>query len=267
MIYDTIESIVYDAQDNRDFEGFNMEMITNLGIESPITEQDFMQMKPDEIVQRVYEVAYDSYRKKSERIARETLPVIKDVFETQGQQYKNIAIPMTDGVKSMDIVTNLERAYNSEGREVIVATEKMVTLKIIDDAWKEHLRELDDLKQSVQNASYEQKDPLLIYKFESFELFKQMINKINRDIVSFITKCDLPANKQVQVESVFKPANFDMSKLKTGRTEIGGGDAGKFGHDTQQKQVTQPVRVEKKVGRNDPCPCGSGKKYKHCHGR
>ena len=271
MIYDTIESIVFDSMDNRDFEGFNMEMIRNLGIESPFEENEFLQLKPEEATQRIYEIAYNTYRSKSERIARETLPVIKDVFENQGSQYKNIAIPMSDGIKTLDIITNLEKAYNSEGREVVIAIEKMVTLKIIDDAWKEHLRELDDLKQSVQNASYEQKDPLLIYKFESFELFKQMIGKINRDIVSFITKCDLPANKQMQVESVFKPASIDISKLQTGRTEIGSeggaGDPNKFGHNTQEQQVTQPIRVEKKVGRNDPCPCGSGKKYKHCHGR
>jgi preprotein translocase subunit SecA len=271
MIYDTVESVVFDAIDTRDFEDFNIELIRNLGIESPISEEDFFNMKPEEATQRIYEVSYNTYRSKSERIARETLPVIKDVFENQGQQYKNIAIPMTDGIKTLDIITNLEKAFNSEGKEVVLAIEKIVTLKIIDDAWKEHLRELDDLKQSVQNASYEQKDPLLIYKFESFELFKQMIDKINRDIVSFITKCDLPANKEVQIESVFKPASIDTSKLKTGRTEIGAGsgpgDPNKFGHNTQEQQVTQPIRVEKKVGRNDPCPCGSGKKFKHCHGR
>ncbi len=271
MIYDTIESIVFEALENRDSEGFNLELIKNLGIESPFDENEFLQLKADDATQKIYEIAYNAYRSKSERIARETLPVIKDVFENQGSQYKNIAIPMTDGIKTLDIITNLEKAFNTEGREVIIAIEKIVTLKIIDDAWKEHLRELDDLKQSVQNASYEQKDPLLIYKFESFELFKQMIEKINRDIVSFITKCDLPANKQVQVESVFKPASIDISKLKTGRTEIGseGGsnDPNKFGHNTQEQQVTQPIRVEKKVGRNDPCPCGSGKKFKHCHGR
>lgn len=269
MIYDTLESIVYDAMEARSFEDFNIELIRNLGIESPIEENSFFQMKPDEATQMVYEIAYTTYRNKSERIARETFPVIKDVFENQGQ-YKNIAIPMTDGIKTLDIITNLEKAYNSEGKEVVLAIEKIVTLKIIDDAWKEHLRELDDLKQSVQNASYEQKDPLLIYKFESFELFKQMIDKINRDIVSFISKCDLPANKQVQIESVLKPASIDISKLQTGRTEIGSGGAGdpnKFGHNTQAQQVTQPIKVEKKVGRNDPCPCGSGKKYKHCHGR
>ena len=176
---------------------------------------------------------------------------------------------MTDGIKTLNIIANLERAHNTKGKSVSTDTEKIITLKFIDDAWKEHLREMDDLKQSVQNASYEQKDPLLIYKFESFELFKIMINQLNSDIISFLVKCDLPENKEPQIQSALQPAGMDFSQLKTGRTEVGGGsgDANKFGHDTQKREVTQPIKVEKKVGRNDPCPCGSGKKYKHCHGR
>jgi len=271
MIYDLSESIVFDNQDNRDFENFKMELIRNLSIESPFSEEQFFQEKGEIIVQKVFEEAYKNYILKSERISKETLPVISDVYKNQGQQYKNIAIPMTDGVKGMDIIVNLERGYESQGREVVIAIEKIVSLKVIDDSWKEHLREMDDLKQSVQNASYEQKDPLLIYKFESFELFKQMIDKVNRDIVSFLTKCDLTANKEIEMQSDLKPASFDSSKLQTGRTEIGSSsssnDPNKFGHKTQEQQVTQPIVKEKKVGRNDPCPCGSGKKYKHCHGK
>ena len=271
MIYDLSESIVFDNQDNRDFENFKMELIRNLSIESPFSEEQFFQEKGEIIVQKVFEEAYNNYILKSERISKETLPVISDVYKNQGQQYKNIAIPMTDGVKGMDIIVNLERGYESQGREVVIAIEKIVSLKVIDDSWKEHLREMDDLKQSVQNASYEQKDPLLIYKFESFELFKQMIDKVNRDIVSFLTKCDLTANKEIEMQSDLKPASFDSSKLQTGRTEIGSSsssnDPNKFGHKTQEQQVTQPIVKEKKVGRNDPCPCGSGKKYKHCHGK
>jgi preprotein translocase subunit SecA len=271
MIYDLSESIVFDNQDNRDFENFKMELIRNLSIESPFNEKEFFQTKGEIIVQKVFEEAYKNYKLKSERISKETLPVITDVYKNQGQQYKNIAIPMTDGVKGMDIIVNLERGYESQGREVVIAIEKIVSLKVIDDSWKEHLREMDDLKQSVQNASYEQKDPLLIYKFESFELFKQMIDKVNRDIVSFLTKCDLTANKEIEMQSDLKPASFDSSKLQTGRTEVGSSSSSnnpnKFGHRTQEQQVTQPIVKEKKVGRNDPCPCGSGKKYKQCHGR
>jgi len=270
MIYDLSENIVAENHDNRDFENFKMELIVNLGIESPYNENQFFETKTDNMIDEVFDLAYANYKLKSERIAKQTLPIIQEVYKNE-KQYNNIAIPMTDGVKQMDIVANLARSVETEGREVIQSVEKIVSLKVIDNAWKEHLREMDDLKQSVQNASYEQKDPLLIYKFESFELFKQMLGRINREIISFLIKCDLPANKEVTVESNFKPASFDSSKLQTGRTEVGsnkaGHDANKFGHNTQQKEVTQPIIREKKVGRNDPCPCGSGKKYKKCHGR
>lgn len=271
MIYDLSESIVIQNQDNRDFENFEIDLIRNLGIESPYDEKSFMQLKVDKMTQEIFELAYKNYRVKSDRIAKETLPVITNVFKNEGQKYRNIAIPITDGKKTIDIIASLEKSVQSAGEEVILSIEKMVSLKVIDNAWKEHLREMDDLKQSVQNASYEQKDPLLIYKFESFELFNQMLNRINREIISFLIKCDLTANKAVQIESNFKPASIDVSKLQTGRTEVGSknsaGDAEKFGHQTQQQQVTQPIVKEKKVGRNDPCPCGSGKKYKHCHGK
>ncbi len=273
MIYDLSENIIADNHDNRDFKNFELELIVNLGIESPYEEQEFFDKKPNKMTDEVFDLAYKNYRLKSERIAKQTLPIITDVYKNESQ-YNNIAIPMTDGVKQMDIVANLERSVTSEGREVIQSIEKIVSLKVIDNAWKEHLREMDDLKQSVQNASYEQKDPLLIYKFESFELFKQMLGRINREIISFLIKCDLPANKEVQVESNLKPAKIDISNLQTGRTEVGSGgsksgghDTNKFGHNTQQKEVTQPIIKEKKVGRNDPCPCGSGKKYKKCHGQ
>ena len=268
MMYDLTDSIVNENMETGDFQNFEMDLISNFAIQSPVEEAEFLQSKPQPLIDKIYEQVYANYLKKSEKIARQTFPVIEDVYQTQSAQYTNIAIPMTDGIKTLNVIANLERAHKTGGKSVITDTEKIITLKFIDDAWKEHLREMDDLKQSVQNASYEQKDPLLIYKFESFELFKTMINKLNSDIISFLMKCDLPENKEVEVQSVFEPAGMDFSKLKTGRTEVGGGnDANKFGHDTQQRQITQPIKVEKKVGRNDPCPCGSGKKYKHCHGR
>ena len=271
MMFDLAENIVDTNMDNGDFENFRMELISYFAIDSPIDEQAFKDAKPQQLTEEVFKLAYQNYRQKSEKIARQTFPVIDSVYINQAGQYTNIAIPMTDGIKTLNIIANLEKAHNSQGMTVVNDIEKIITLKFIDDAWKEHLREMDDLKQSVQNASYEQKDPLLIFKFESFELFKTMINQLNRDITSFLVKCDLPENKEPQIEkAAMQPAGMDFSKLKTGRTEVGGGgesDANKFGHATQQRQVTQPVKVEKKVGRNEPCPCGSGKKYKHCHGR
>ncbi|MBN2745461.1 MAG: preprotein translocase subunit SecA [Bacteroidales bacterium] len=268
MMYDLAENIVETNLNNGDFENFRMELITNFAMDSPVDDKEFLQAKVQPLAETIYQQAFKSYIAKSEKISRQTFPVIDNVFKNQSTQYTNIAIPMTDGIKTLNIIANLERAHNSQGRSVNIDTEKIITLKFIDDAWKEHLREMDDLKQSVQNASYEQKDPLLIYKFESFELFKLMINKLNRDISSFLIKCDLPENKELQVQRAMQPAGMDFSKLRTGRSEVGSkeSNAEKFGHDTQQKQVTQPIKVEKKVGRNDPCPCGSGKKYKHCHG-
>ncbi len=268
MFYDLSENIVNEALENRDYNNFSIELIRILGIETPIDEKEFLQGKAEQMTEVVFNAAYQNYQIKSERISRETLPVITNVYKSQGHLYRNIAIPMTDGLKSMDIVANLEKSFNNNAREVITSIEKSVSLKVIDNAWKEHLREMDELKQSVQNASYEQKDPLLIYKFESFDLFKQMINKINREIISFLVKCDLVANKPAQIESDFKPAKFDSSKLTTGRSEVSAKpDPNKFGNQTQATQVTQPIVKEKKVGRNDPCPCGSGKKYKQCHGQ
>jgi preprotein translocase subunit SecA len=162
------------------------------------------------------------------------------------------------------VLCNLQKAYETKGKEVGIAFEKEVNLSVIDDEWKEHLRELDDLKQSVQNASYEQKDPLLIYKLESFDLFKQMLQKINKEIISFLFRGNLPGAETSQVKQAKLPQKTDMSKLKMSRSELAISN-----NNTQDKEKEKPVpvRVEKKVGRNDPCPCGSGKKYKHCHGK
>jgi preprotein translocase subunit SecA len=188
-------------------------------------------------------------------------PVIKEVYETQSR-YENIAIPITDGRKMMQVIANLKKAYETKGSEVALAIDKGVTLATIDDAWKEHLREMDDLYQSVQNASYEQKDPLLIYKFESFDLFKKMLERINRESISFITKGNLPVQDTSSVREARVSGKPDMSKLKEERTDL----LSQAHSNTQQPQRSGPVKVEKKIGRNDPCPCGSGKKYKYCHG-
>jgi preprotein translocase subunit SecA len=167
----------------------------------------------------------------------------------------------------MHVIANLKKAIENNGKEVSLAIEKNITLAIIDNAWKEHLREMDDLKQSVQNASYEQKDPLVIYKLEAFDLFKQMVQKINKDIVSFLIKSNLPFQETSNVQEAKSPKKTDMSKLRTGRdTSMERRHQPQYIQPSQQ-QVTQPIKVEKKIGRNELCPCGSGKKYKQCHGR
>ena len=175
MIYDTCESIVEDLHSVKDYEAFKIDLIRLLAIESPISETEFNDASVEEITDKVYQKCYASYQLKSEGIAQQAYPVIKDVFENQSATYENIVIPFTDGLKTLQVVTNLKEAHESEGGNIAESIEKSVTLAIIDDIWKEHLREMDDLKQSVQNAVYEQKDPLLIYKFESFNLFKALI--------------------------------------------------------------------------------------------
>jgi preprotein translocase subunit SecA len=216
-----------------------------------------MKDNASELTEQLYHVAIEAYKRKSQSIQQRVYPVVKNVFEHQGQVYENIVIPISDGQKTYNIVTNLKKAYESEGRDLVRTIEKSMSLLTIDDAWKEHLREMDELKQSVQNATYEQKDPLLIYKFESFNLFKTMIEKINQDLVSILMKGNIPIQEPDQVRQAEQRKKLDMSRYSTSRTDQ---------VDQKEDKKVQPVRVEKKVGRNDPCPCGSGKKFKNCHG-
>ena len=264
MIFDLCEQVVIDYQEVSDFEGFKLELYKSLATDSPVDEQQFLQTSADELTNMLFEKVHKEYNEKRERLMKNTLPVVKDVFENQ-KQYENIAIPFSDGNKQMQVVANLKKSVETEGREIALAFEKGIVLANIDEEWKEHLRELDELKQSVQNASYEQKDPLLIYKFESFGLFKKMIQKINRDVISFLIKADIFIQNQGVLQEAKIPRGLDRSQMKEER-----GDMLSQAHsDTQaaEQVKTQPVKVEKKVGRNDPCPCGSGKKYKNCHGK
>jgi preprotein translocase subunit SecA len=258
MIYDTCESIATEYQALQDFDGFKLELIRFLSIECPVNEEDFKQLNTDQLTEKIYQSSIENYKVKNSVIGKKTFPVIKDVFEKQSATYENIVIPFTDGLKTLQVVTNLKEAYETEGENIPLSIEKGVTLAIIDSSWKENLRELDDLKQSVQNATYEQKDPLLIYKFESFNLFKQMMEQVNKDIVSFLTKANLPEQTSVKQEQ-----QQTQEKLQTGRQDIGGGS----NQGSKPKPKVQPVRVEQKVGRNEACPCGSGKKFKQCHGK
>ena len=258
MIYDTCENIVEELQANKEYENFKLELIRLLATESPVTEQEFKDNSVEILTEKVYENCYQSYKTKSSNIAKQAFPVIKDVYDNQSAAYENIVIPFTDGLKTLQVVTNLKEAYDSEGDNIAEAIEKSVTLAIIDDIWKEHLREMDDLKQAVQTASYEQKDPLLIYKFESFNLFKTLINKVNKDIVSFLIKAGLPTKSAVQ-EDKHRTVNHQTSRPENSANLPQ--QSGKI------KPKLQPIRAEEKVERNAPCPCGSGKKFKKCHGK
>ncbi len=260
-IYDTCESIVNEYHDVKDYENFAMEVLRVLAIEPPFGEEEFKKMSAQEASDDLYKKAEDNYIHKNEYIANKAFPIIKNIYEDKSNTYENMVTPLSDGIKTLQVVVNLKRAYETHGRELALGLEKGTTLAMIDDAWKEHLREMDDLKQSVQNAVYEQKDPLLVYKFESFELFKRMVTDVNKDVVSFLIRANLPNETQntVQQARVQMPRKEQVQTNRNERNESTG--------DGQPRPKPQPVRVEQKIGRNDACPCGSGKKYKNCHGK
>ncbi|MDL2227362.1 preprotein translocase subunit SecA [Odoribacter sp. OttesenSCG-928-L07] len=263
MFYDAIENIVDTFQPANDLEGFKMEMLAVTGTQINIAPQEFSSQHADKITEKVFDQVYKSYKEKCINIAEKVLPIIKHISETQ-PQYKNIIIPITDGRKQRGIVANIARCIENPNYEIPLSIEKSVVLGYIDENWKDQLREMDDLKQSVQNVVYEQKDPLLIYKLESFELFKTMIQKTNKEVVSFLLRGNLPMmqdNSNVREAQRVRTAN--RQQLKEERKDL----LTQSHSNTQGPQKHQPVRVEKKVGRNDPCPCGSGKKYKNCHGQ
>lgn len=258
--YDVCESIVLEYQPINDWEGFRMEVLRVLSVDFQIEQEAFKEIRPNELTEQLYQYVREAYQRKVEQIAQQAYPVIKNVFETRGEMYKNIVVPFTDGVRLFHVVTDLEKAYRTQGEDLMRSYEKAVILAHIDEAWKEHLREMDDLKQSVQNAAYEQKDPLLIYKFESYNLFKAMVDKVNRGMVSTLMKGQIPMQEPEQVREA-ELRRTDLSKMRESRNETQGA------HASQQQQRHEPVKVGPKVGRNDLCPCGSGLKYKNCHGK
>jgi preprotein translocase subunit SecA len=262
MMYDLCDQVVSDYQESGDYEGFRLEVLKDMAVNAPVSEKELLEESKDAVTQKLFDKVYNTYKSKMKVIAEKAAPVIKDVYENN-TSYENIAIPITDGLKTRNVIVNLKKAYEQGAREINLAIEKSVTLGMIDEAWKEHLREMDDLKQSVQAATYEQKDPLLIYKFESFGLFKRMVQKINREITSFLIKGDLPTQDPSNVREAQLPRRADRRRLQESRNDL----LSQSHSQTQQRQKPQPVKVEKKVGRNELCPCGSGKKYKHCHGR
>ena len=268
MMYDVTESVVNEYHSVGDYEGFKLELIRYLSIESPVAEDDFRKMNGSELIDIIYENLLKAYKRKQQSISDQAMPVINQVYEHQRQVYENIVVPVSDGTRIFQVLANLENCYTSEGKELVRSYEKSIILASIDQSWQEHLRELDDLRQSVRNAQYEQKDPLLIYKFEAFELFSTMLDKINKDVVSTLMKAHIPIRDPNSVKRAEAPKRMDLSKFEANKDDSTGYNDPSGPQKTKdgRSQIHQPVRVEKKVGRNDPCPCGSGKKYKNCHG-
>ncbi len=255
MIYDTSEGIAETNKEANDYKNFEFELIRYFSMSSPISEDNFGKLSATEIAQQVYKAAFDHYKAKMERNAEVAFPVIKDVYENQGDKYKRIVVPFTDGKKTLQVVTDLERAYESMGKELVTDFEKNITLAIIDDAWKTHLRKMDELKQSVQLAVHEQKDPLLIYKFEAFELFKTMIDQVNKDVISFLFKGELPtedSNTISEAKQVRKKEKLQTQKDEIPNLDERSSQNRAAGNTQRQSQVVETiVRDQPKIGRND----------------
>ena len=265
-LYDTAYAIVNNNHQALDFDGFKNDMLSVFAMDTPVTEDEFRSFKADKIVDKVAEAAYEVFARKMDKMAEVANPVIKQVYENQGAQYEKILIPITDGKRMYNVPVVLKEAYETESKAVVKAFEKAILLHTIDEGWKENLRELDELKHSVQNATYEQKDPLLIYKLESSNLFGAMLEDMNRKITSVLMRAQIPVREPEQVRKAETERRQDYSRYSANKQDMT--DIQRAGQrDTRERQVTQPIHAEKTVGRNDQCPCGSGKKYKNCCGK
>jgi preprotein translocase subunit SecA len=274
------EGLVNSFKEQEDYEEFKLACIVNFSIDTAITEEEFKRENTGVLSDRLYIEAIENYQRHKEELSKNAVPVFKNIRQTQGAHIENVMVPFSDGRKGINVLTNLDKTLETNGEELSNALERSITLAIIDDTWKEHLRAMDDLKQSVQTAYLEQKDPLVIYKVEAFNLFKGMDADVNRQIVSFLCHASLPV-QQDEAPQKLKEARVqktDMSRMQANKEEIDAvGDdyaanekdyydpSGNVAGNVAVKQ--EPVKVGPKIGRNDPCPCGSGKKYKNCHGR
>ncbi len=270
MIYDTAASVVAEAREMMDYEGLQMDVMQVFAMELPFTEEEFRSAKENLLADKLAEEALETFKRRMETLQKVAYPVIKNVYEERGAMYENILVPISDGKRVYNVAVNLKSAYETECREVVREFEKRMLLFVIDDEWKEHLRQLDELKQSVQNASYEQKDPLLIYKLESFNIFKQMLDRFNRRAIAILLRGQIPTRDPQEVRQAHAQQRQDYSRYRTQKDAVARAAAASgqaAARDTREMQRPEPLRVDKKPRPNDPCPCGSGKKYKQCHGK
>jgi preprotein translocase subunit SecA len=271
------EGLIISFKETNDHEDFKLAVIMNFGIDTTITAEELNKDDIHTLADRLYEETKTHYDAKTKMMNQQTLPVIKNIRREQGSHIENVAVPFTDGKKGIQVLANLDKTIATEGGELSNALERNITLALIDDAWKEHLRAMDDLRHSVQTAGYEQKDPLVIYKIEAFNAFKQMDDQVNKDIVSFLCHAAIPV-EQTQPGRIRegREQKTDMSKMRQRKEEFATAGAGAGPeylsqendyNDPSEPVKKEPIRVGPKIGRNDPCPCGSGKKYKQCHGK
>jgi len=276
--YSVAEGLINSFKEGNDHEGFKLAVIVNFGIDTTITAEELDKGDVPIVAEKLYNEAKSNYNSKVQTQSQRSYPVIKNIRKEQGAHIESVVIPFTDGRKSIQVLANLDKTIATEGAELSNALERSITLALIDDAWKEHLRTMDDLRHSVQTAGYEQKDPLVIYKIEAFEAFRQMNDQVNKDIVSFLCHCTIPVetNNPSQIKEG-REQKTDMSKMRQRKEEFAGATSSTGGPEylSQENEYNdpsapikhEPIRVEKTPGRNDLCPCGSGKKYKHCHGK
>ncbi len=287
--YIVAEGLISSFREQDDYEGFKLSTIVNFGIDSQITEEEFLKGDAAQLSERLYQEATQNYEHKLAELRKQSLPVFNNIRATQGGHIQNVVVPFTDGKRRTNVHVNLDKTLQSDGRELMNAVERQITLSIIDDAWKEHLRGMDDLKQSVQTAYLEQKDPLVIYKMEAFELFRRMDSEVNKDIVSFLCHSGIYHSGGQNTSNVAiregREQRTDMSRLRVRKEELAGspspgpGNGAPLQHGAPQEggpdyydpsggpAKQEPIKVGPKIGRNDPCPCGSGKKFKNCHGK
>jgi preprotein translocase subunit SecA len=272
--YTVAEGLITSFREQQDYEGFQLSTIVNFSLQSSITKEEFTKDNPSDLAERLYNEAISTYQRKLHDLSHHAVPLFKNILTRPGSP-DSVWVPFTDGRKAVHVNVNVQKTIDTEGREIANSVERQITLAIIDDSWKEHLRAMDDLKQSVQTAYLEQKDPLVIYKVTAFDLFRRMDADVNKEIVSFLCHSSIPAEQQQNNGQQLREAReqkTDMSRMRANKEEIDrrGDDYAANENDyydpsTPVKQ--EPVKVGPKIGRNDPCPCGSGKKFKHCHGK
>jgi preprotein translocase subunit SecA len=279
MFYDLAASTVDQNLADKNYDGYKLDLLRHFGMDAAVSQEAFVGGKAEDIIQSTYQAVETRYKNRIEEIKREAFPVIKNIFENNAQGFTNISVPFSDTRKTVQVAANLEKAYQSQCAEIVDALEKGITLAMIDQSWKEHLRDMDDLRSNVQFASHEQKDPLLIYKLESYSLFKNLVAKVNSELTNFLMHARLPQGQQGQLQQAPAPKALETSRVNVQKAEslnLQQRVAVSQQPSTQQQMPMQqqgpppkaePIKAEVRIGRNDPCPCGSGKKYKSCHGQ
>ena len=251
-------SLIAGRAEGMSYQAFEEYVMGQLSIDLGFDEAFYTNAKPDDLSDALCKHMQEVYERRMNTLAEKVYPFLKQIYEKQGGMYQNIAIPISDGRKMLTLSVNLEKAYNTQGKEIAKALSKTIILYQIDEHWKQHLREMDDLRTSVQNAAYEQKDPLVVYKLESYNLFASMLEDLNKDVLSFLLRAFVPLRDDSEARPAQAPRRrTDMSQMQTRRNDL---------TTNGEQKANAPIHVDKKVGRNDPCPCGSGKKYKNCHG-